>query len=101
MFGNNNYGLVGDYGQALAKLNTTLGKSFSKIEDINLDGYEGVTWSFHHHQDGKTMQLVPSVINGNTSHVGGKSIMVNAREKGIDHWLPGPGEINKYRSLCK
>jgi hypothetical protein len=100
MFGNNDYG-SGDYGQALSQLNSTLGTQFSKLENITLPGYEGVSWTFHHHQDGKTMQLVPSVINANTSHVGGKTIMKNARAKGVDHWLPGPGEIDQYRSLCK
>jgi hypothetical protein len=100
MFGNNDYG-SGDYGQALSQLNSTLGTQFSKLENITLPGYVGVSWTFHHHQDGKTMQLVPSIINANTSHVGGKTIMKNARAKGVDHWLPGPGEIDQYRSLCK
>ena len=34
---------------------------------------EGFTW--HHHQDGTTMQLVPSKIHAETGHTGGAAIV--------------------------
>lgn len=38
----------------------------------------GLTW--HHHQDGETMQLIPSEVNNNTPHIGGAAITRTARE---------------------
>jgi hypothetical protein len=38
----------------------------------------GLTW--HHHQDGETMQLVPSDLNGNVPHTGGAAITRSARK---------------------
>lgn len=45
---------------------------------------KGFTW--HHHQNGKTMQLVPSDIHSTTGHTGGKALtswerMERAREE--------------------
>lgn len=43
-----------------------------KIGDPNWKIPEGYTW--HHKEDGTTMQLVPSAINGNASHAGGQAL---------------------------
>ena len=39
---------------------------------------KGLTW--HHHQDGETMQLVPSEINSNSPHIGGAAITRSAKK---------------------
>lgn len=39
---------------------------------------KGLTW--HHHEDGKTMQLIPSDLNNNVSHTGGASITRRATD---------------------
>ncbi|NPC84254.1 HNH endonuclease, partial [Pyxidicoccus fallax] len=36
----------------------------------------GMTW--HHHEDGKTMMLVPQKINNNVPHTGGASVVKDA-----------------------
>lgn len=38
-------------------------------------GKDGIRWSWHHHQDGKTMQLIPRDINTNAKHIGGATII--------------------------
>ncbi|MFN3178536.1 MAG: HNH endonuclease, partial [Phaeodactylibacter xiamenensis] len=101
MNGNNLTGSgTGDYGQAFDQMESLLGYRPSALSQIEIPGYEGIQWSLHHHQDGKTMQLVPKMLNSNTPHVGGRTIMKNAREKGIDHWLPSPSEVGNYKKLC-
>ncbi|MBL9178092.1 MAG: HNH endonuclease [Verrucomicrobiaceae bacterium] len=42
----------------------------------------GLTW--HHHQDGETMQLIPSEVNGNTPHIGGAAITRSAKKMAED-----------------
>lgn len=39
---------------------------------------EGYTW--HHHQDGKTMQLLPSDLHGSVRHTGGVSVVKHQEE---------------------
>jgi len=39
---------------------------------------KGYTW--HHHQDGKTMLLVPTDLHRNVGHTGGVSVIKNQRE---------------------
>lgn len=89
-------GNSGDMGKARSQLNTLLGTSFSNNGDISIPGYEGVNWTFHHHQDGKTMQLVPFVVNDDAKHIGGSSIA----KKGGKHNFPGPEKTHLYKKGC-
>lgn len=90
----NSYDMV----QARNKLNSFLNTNFTKNSDITIPGYPDITWTFHHHQDGKTMQLVPSIINqGGADHVGGSSIAKN----GGSGVFPGPEDIDNYKKNCK
>lgn len=91
-------GTSNDMNKARAKLNAALGKNFENNGDIFIDGYPNVKWTFHHHQNGKTMQLVPKIINqGGADHLGGGKIA----EKGGKGIFPGPEEIDKFKANCK
>src|ERR1700743_36678 len=39
----------------------------------------GLTW--HHHENGNTMQLIPSDLNGNTPHTGSAAVARSARQQ--------------------
>jgi hypothetical protein len=80
-----------DMVKARTKLSDEFGLNFSSNGAIEIPGYEGITWTFHHHQDGKTMQLVPFDINSKTGHVGGATII----SKGGKGLYPRPGNISK------
>lgn len=97
MKGNHSTGPSGDYGQAFTQMENLLGYRPSKLSAINIPGYEGITWTLHHHQDGNTMQLIPRLLNSKVKHVGGAAIA----EKGGQKILPGPNEIGKYMTNCK
>ncbi|QRK06296.1 HNH endonuclease [Archangium violaceum] len=61
-----------------------MGNHTSDFRDANVkagfgdtaDPPEGMTW--HHHEDGKRMMLVPKSINNNVPHTGGVSVVKDA-----------------------
>jgi hypothetical protein len=83
----------GDYQKAAEKLCSKIGIPFQHFHgpDATFAGRDGIKWTWHHHQDGKTMQLVPTDINQRTSHVGG-AIIIEKGGKGI---YPSPNNISK------
>ena len=80
-----------DMVKARTKLKNEHGLDFGSNGAIEIPGYEGITWTFHHHQDGKTMQLVPFDINNKATHVGGATII----KKGGKGMYPNPAKISK------
>jgi len=80
-----------DMAKARTKLKNEFGLDFSSNGAIEILGYEGITWTFHHHQDGKIMQLIPFDINSKAGHVGG-AIIIKKGGKGL---YPGPANISK------
>lgn len=80
-----------DMVKARSKLKNDFGFDFESNGAIVIPGYEGITWTFHHHQDGETMQLVPFDINNKADHVGGAKII----EKGGKGNYSGPDKISK------
>lgn len=80
-----------DMVKARSKLEAEFGLDFSSNGAIEIPGYEGITWTFHHHQDGKTIQLVPFDINNKAGHVGGATII----KKGGKGMYPSPANISK------
>lgn len=59
--------MKGDYDMDFRAANMKAGFGDTKVNP------EGMTW--HHHEDGKTMMLVPQKINNNVPHTGGGSIV--------------------------
>jgi hypothetical protein len=85
-----------DYTQALSQM-SFMNPLPKELKEIKVPGYPDVTWTLHHHQDGKTMQLIPDVINrGGADHVGGRAIS----EAGGQNIFPGPNEIDNFKSGC-
>lgn len=67
------------YSEKTVSINMT-GNDYTDFKRANAAaGYEntpeGFTW--HHHQDGHTMQLVPEDLHGNVPHTGGASIVAD------------------------
>jgi hypothetical protein len=86
-----------DYGPANQALADLLGVETRKFEKELVDG---VQYSWHHHQDGKHMLLVPTSINiGSTvQHVGGTAII----DKDLKGFLPESQEVTfKFLGNCK
>ncbi len=100
MTGNNTH----DFTEALDQLKDRLpnNSSFQNLSASKVPfEIDGIKYTFHHHQDGKTMQLVPSSINSKTQHVGGAAIKKQSIAKGVDLELPGPAETKaKYKTIC-
>jgi hypothetical protein len=72
-------GTDSDFGAAdalWAKQHPDQFKSAADVERFR-QGQE-LTW--HHHQDGKTMQLIPTPLHGNIPHAGGASLSRNANQ---------------------
>lgn len=84
---------TGDYKKAAEKLCNKLGIPFQHFHGGNASftGRDGIKWTWHHHQDGKTMQLVPNDINRRAGHVGGATII----QKGGKGNYPSPANISK------
>jgi len=81
----------GDFKKVNEALCAKLGIPYQAFQGggASFPGRDDIKWSWHHHEDGKTMQLIPTDVNGRTSHVGGKSII----EKGGKGVFPGPGGV--------
>ena len=58
---------------------------------------DGIEYSWHHHQNGRTMMLIPSSINLGAAHIGGKSLA----QKELWDLFPGPDEIADYLKGCQ
>jgi hypothetical protein len=90
-----------DFNKARDALNAILGNNaLAGSAPYTFDG-DGVKYTWHHHQDGESMMLVPQAVNNppdGVSHVGGKSI-VNSGKKGI---FPSPSVVTlKLLKNCK
>ncbi len=65
---------------------------------------DGINYTWHHHQDGKHMMLVPSAVNnpnlGGPNHIGGGSLVKNGfkPEEGINPWAEA---TNPRVTKCK
>jgi hypothetical protein len=53
-----------------------------QIDDPDWQRPEGMTW--HHKEDGTTMQLVPSALNNNVRHMGGAALFKEGKPVGDD-----------------
>jgi hypothetical protein len=68
---------------------------------------DGVSYTFHHHQDCKSMVLVPSSVNGSkyggAPHVGGASMSQALNQEDIDLFKAelDPSKTGNYKSKCK
>lgn len=69
--------LDGNHTSDFAKVNKALG--FGDSSDAHLNEFPNHTW--HHHEDGKTLMLVPKALNnpqlGGLSHTGGRAVMAH------------------------
>jgi hypothetical protein len=98
----NDMGSTTDFTQA----NKEMAKKLN-IDKFDLDAFtdeNGLKYTWHHHQDGKTMQLVPGVVNGSVNHLGGNGIMEKGKSinKSFKDMLPSPELTKKYfRTICK
>ena len=90
--------------EALSKL---LGLSntqkFDQANGVPFTGKDGIQYSWHHHQDGKTMVLVPYEIHRITPHDGGKTIIQELKKNGQDGRgiFPDFKDVQKYLTNCK
>ncbi len=86
-----------DINNANKKMAEELGLPLNtKFDGVNGYDFDGIKYTWHHHQDGKHMMLVPSDVNG-VSHAGGAAM---AREdlKGV---LPDPWHTkNNFTTKC-
>ncbi|MFN3178527.1 MAG: HNH endonuclease, partial [Phaeodactylibacter xiamenensis] len=75
----------------------------SIVGDDNLNfpaTISGINYTWHHHQDGKTMMLVPSGLNHGqyaATHLGGKTI----HNKGAGSVFPSPADVGSYLKNCE
>jgi hypothetical protein len=92
----------GDYLKAAQSLCAKLGIPFQKFHGgATFSGKDNITYTWHHHQDGKTMMLVPTDIHS-TSHSGGVKIAVSSRNgKNYKSLFPSPSKISSYLTKCK
>lgn len=87
----------GDYGPANEALATLLGVPTRNFNDEVTDG---VRYSWHHHEDGKHMILVPRTLNGDTKnlrHLGGSAVI----KQNLKGYFPDPFEAKKFLGRCK
>lgn len=82
-------------------------QALSKVSHVPFD-IDGVRYTFHHHQDCKTMQIVPSAINasslGGAPHIGGASLSRNLEQKDLNLFKENlsPEQIkNKHLKGCE
>ena len=96
----------GDFDKANQYLSQKLGLSgtqtFHGSNGFNFTGKDGIQYSWHHHQDGKTMVLVPFEIHKRTAHIGGAKILEKLKSdpskgKGL---FPDFKDIQKFLSKC-
>lgn len=83
----------GDFVKANQALANQLGVPY---QDFRATLHDGVQYTWHHHQDGKTMMLVPTLLNGfsGAQHAGGASLKKGFETAGYEltNALPSPGE---------
>jgi hypothetical protein len=95
----------GDFGKANEELCKKLGIPFQKFDQSDgkeFIGKDGLAYTWHHHQDGKTMILLPTEIHNRTAHVGGADVIKALKEKGepwIDQFKPFK-ETPNFLSKC-
>lgn len=73
--------------------------------------FDEANYTWHHHQDGKSMMLVPREVHHNKTvngHVGGKAIIELQKDKNLGKdgtfkgLLPSPSDISsKWLNQCK
>jgi hypothetical protein len=93
LIGSHDSGPNGDYAKAAGKLCEELGIPLQSFHGSgsSFPGSDGIKWTWHHHQDGKTMQLIPTDINSKAGHLGVAKII----QKGAQGAYPSPGKISK------
>lgn len=77
-------------------------QTFHGSNGFNFTGKDGIQYSWHHHQDGKTMVLVPFEIHKRTAHIGGAKILEKLKSdpskgKGL---FPDFKDIQNFLSKC-
>lgn len=93
--------VTGNSGDDIREANKAMAKKLGLAENTKFDGslgYEsdGIRYTWHHHQDGKHMILVPSDVNG-VSHAGGASLA----RKDLQGTLPDPWHTKKnFTTKC-
>ncbi len=106
MLGDHKDSSTGDYGKANKKLSTMLGlentESFQGKHGYSFPGKDDIQFTWHHHQDGKHMILVPKDMHESVGHSGGAAV-AQASKNGNNYkeLFPGPNEIGDYLTLCQ
>ena len=60
------------------------GKIYNDYKNANIKAgisSAPIDWTWHHHENGKTMQLIPTVVNAEARHTGGFSNFKNYQDK--------------------
>ncbi len=79
----------------LAELKTAMNVTDLKMSSSGALTIDGVQFTWHHHQDGKTMQLLPLEVHQGVDHGGGKSLVLDNKDnKGL---FPSPAFAKKYK----
>jgi hypothetical protein len=84
-----------DFKSANEKLASKLGVPYQDFQTIR---HGGIQWTWHHHQDGKTMMLIPFLLNSfsGATHIGGSKIIKVGDSVGQNFrgMLPSYNELN-------
>ena len=63
---------------------------------------DGIKYTWHHHQDGKHMMLVPTEVHSSLIHDGGAKIAkASTTPKNYKEIFPGPKEVGNFLTQCK
>lgn len=84
------------------KLGYSKSKKFQGGDGFDFPGRSGIKWTWHHHQDGKHMMLIPTDLNNKIKHIGGARLAATDTNKQLKKVMPSLQKIrNKYKKGCK